>query len=270
MEPEPTCETLDVIAEGHIGPFVNIVIAIDPGWKNMGYTVVMDFSNGERKVLIGTHDLAVPVYTKNQIPEIARAMTTFMRFIAGYYSGYTPYFEALIIEQQPVRRTDHIYLRLQELQITIETTVCCEAIRCSGDMVIPPVYRFNANSYRKAFGISSKNTTHAQRKRTLLEKINALCEDPDQKAREKYPLVIPCKNDHEADSLACYNVYITRKQNGQLESNKKGLIVKKRSIQQLISGTPDRPGDEQQEPPTKKKRGRKRKEEKCNNEISQI
>lgn len=213
-----------------IKPICRVVYAIDPGWRNLGYCVVLTFQpSNARIVLSGTHDLNIEKYSKNTNSEYPIAISIFLEKLglARYFEDCTVIFEAIVIEQQP--RGNAVYTRHIELQTALETAIITNAIanprRQRG--TYPKIYRINANSYRKIFGIASKNTTYEERKRTLLAKINDLMKPENEKERAKYSLVYECDTDHEADALACYNVYMKKYQSGASEDDTKEKKRKK-------------------------------------------
>ncbi len=201
-----------------------ILIALDPGWTNLGYVLTSYDGINPLRVQTGVYDTKIPHKTKDYIKYIMGIGNFIKDVLEPFVDGLGLYeVIAIIIEQQHKQKyTYHIFL--QEM---LESNLFVHfAQRDSVRGKNCKICRYTAVSTKRFFGTYQEGASYDDRKNHLFERINQIAADPEEK--QKYPLVVAVGTHHEADALACLNVYINKTHKHELHDVGIKKIVKKK------------------------------------------
>lgn len=198
---------------------LEVTLALDPGWTNLGWVLVVydpDPSQVEYKksVRVGTHNLNFSYSTPKMIhfEHIAQFYEFVVKSSPMLRDQSVKYnFRALVIEQQP--RSNPKYNHIVELQEELIASACVYFRADPRCIIKPAVFKVNGNSTKAIFGTLSRGDTYHQRKTKLMDRINDLVDGIDPvmaESRDRYPLLVPISTHHEGDALACLNVYVQK------------------------------------------------------------
>lgn len=197
-----------------------VILSVDPGWVNLGWVLLVKEEGQFPRFEKGTHDLEVS-YKSNVCSEYVIAITRFvydvlLPAIRGPSTSEDTeedevVYPAIVIEQQPrMNKRYHSSSATTSngpmLQQYLEAIIYSVLTKCSPDTKI---HRINGVSYKRFFGSHKKNDPYPARKSKLLDKVNTAAKEGSL----KYPVVLECATDHEADALGCLNVYIAKSHN---------------------------------------------------------
>jgi len=228
---------------------LNVLLGIDPGWVNLGY--VLTIFNTKTKILMaysGVFDTKIHHKSNDTVAYVIGISNFFLRRILPRIEKQNLPWRAiaLAIEQQPKKKQQFTkHALLQQMIETVAYTYFAKRDSFFGKHF--NIYRYNAISTKKVFGVYRKGATYEERKSEILDKVNSLVEfqisQPEE--IEKYPLIMAVKTHHEADALACLNVYINKSHN-QEEFNV-GLYRKTKSLKRKLERKQQRRGKDEQQ-----------------------
>jgi len=196
---------------------LNVIISVDPGWVNLGYVLTI-FDEEERTLTAysGTYNTKIDHKSSDPVSYVIGLSNFFLNRILPKIKAENKQWRAiaLAIEQQPKKKKQFTkHTLLQQMIEAVSFTYFARQDSVKGADFL--VHRYNAISTKKAFGVWRKGATYEERKSEIFDKVNSLAIlDPNESEEfKKYPLVIPVATHHEADALACLNVYINRSHN---------------------------------------------------------
>lgn len=206
--------------------YLEVILSLDPGWINLGW-ILTAYSpiSGNLYVFRGTHNTRIPPkcgdpvcyvigiseFMKTRVLEKIRCVLAKEEEekLSGKWRAI-----ALIIEQQPKKRKKYTkHELLQQMLESVGFTYFARQDSVNGRNFL--IHRFCAVTTKKVFGVWRKGASYSERKLEMLERVNQLAEGPPIE-KDKFPLIISVKTDHEADALAGLNVYINRTHNHDL------------------------------------------------------
>ena len=234
----------------------NVVLAIDPGWVNLGY--VLTVYSEEKKLLYvytGTYNTKIDHKCSNPVSYVIGLSNFFLKRVLPRLEGAEPWRAvALAIEQQPKKKSQFTkHILLQQMIEAVTYTYFAKQDSVEGKDFL--VHRYNAVSTKKVFGVWRKGATYEERKSEIFDKVNSLATLDASQSEEfnKYPLIVPVATHHEADALACLNVYINRSHN--MEAFDVGIYKKTKVLKRKLTRKQKRKEDATPEDnPTKKNR----------------
>lgn len=228
---------------------LNVLLGIDPGWVNLGYVLTIYDEN--TKVLTaysGVYDTKIPHKSNDTVAYVIGISNFFLKRIMPKILRHGGEWRAiaLAIEQQPKKKEQFTkHALLQQMIETVAYTYFAKRDSYMGKHF--KIYRYNAISTKRVFGVYRKGATYEERKSEILDKVNLLA-DPESsqpEEQEKYPLIMPIKTHHEADALACLNVYINKSHNH--EEFDVGLYRKTKPLKRKIQRKQQRKDKEKDE-----------------------
>lgn len=232
----------------------NVILSLDPGWINLGW--VLTIYDEDTKILTaytGTHNTMIDHKSSDPVAYVIG--------ISGFIlKKILPKIEkpwraiALAIEQQPKKKKQFTkHELLQQMLEAVTYTYFAKQDSVQGKDFL--VHRYSAVSTKKVFGVWRKGATYEERKSEIFDKVNSLAILDQNQSEEvkKYPLILPVATHHEADALACLNVYINKSHNH--EKFDVGIYSKTKVLKRKLSRKQQRKTeDETKVNPSKKSR----------------
>ena len=236
---------------------LNVILSVDPGWINLGYILtVFDEEKKTLQVYSGTHNTGISPKSSDPVAYVIGLSNFFLKKILPCLKGPIPWRAiALAIEQQPKRKSKFTKITLLQQMIEAVTYTYFAKQDCVEGKVFQ-VHRYSAVSTKKVFGVWRKGATYEERKSEMFDKVNSLAIlDPNESEEfKKYPLIVPVGTHHEADALACLNVYINRSHNHEnfdVGIYKKTKVLKRKLTRKQQAATVDDDTTETSNPPKK-------------------
>lgn len=238
----------------------NVILAIDPGWVNLGYILtIYDEEKRALWVYNGTYNTRIdhkcsdPVtYVIGLSNFIHKRILPKIKIGSEEAGGWRAI--ALAIEQQPKKKKQFTkHALLQQMIEAVTFTYLAKQDSVEGKDFL--IHRYSAVSTKKVFGVWRKGATYEERKTEIFDKVNSLAAlEPSQSEEfNKYPLIVPVATHHEADALACLNVYINKSHNH--EKFDVGIYKKTKVLKRKLTRKQKRNDDAtSQVNPTKKSR----------------
>lgn len=235
---------------------LNVILAIDPGWINLGYVLtVFDEEGRTLTVYTGTYDTKIDHRSSDPVTYVIGLSNFFLNRILPKIKAENREWRAiaLAIEQQPKKKKQFTrHALLQQMIEAVSFTYFARQDSVKGADFL--VHRYNAVSTKKVFGVWRKGATYEERKSEIFDRVNSLAIlDPNQSEEfKKYPLVVPVGTHHEADALACLNVYINRSHNH--EKFDVGIYRKTKVLKRKLTRKQQQADDAAEGHPSKKSR----------------
>ena len=196
---------------------LNVILGIDPGWVNLGWVLsVYDEEDNILMVYSGTYNTRIDHKSSDPVSYVIGLSNFFLKKILPKIQSQEREWRAiaLAIEQQPKKKKQFTkHELLQQMIEAVSYTYFAKQDSINGKDFL--VHRYSAVSTKKVFGVWRKGATYEERKSEIFDKVNSLAAlDPNQSEEfNKYPLIVPVGTHHEADALACLNVYINKSHN---------------------------------------------------------